>query len=78
MKTNIREQKEKCVRNFRAFTVHITSFKNKSLKKRAKYLIRPIIEIPVFRVTWPYLNLLVKPRIFKVFWGKNNFMHFER
>ena len=35
-------------------------------------------KIPVFRVTRPCLNFLVKPRIFKVFWKKNNFMHFER
>ena len=28
-------------------------------------------KIPVFRVTRPYLNLLVKPRIFFSFSGKN-------
>ena len=32
----------------------------------------------VLRVTLPYLNLLVKPRFFKVFWKKYNFMYFER
>ena len=36
-------------------------------------------KIPVFRVTRPYLNLLVKPRIFLFFfWKIYNFMHFER
>ena len=37
-------------------------------------------KIPVFRVTRPYLNLLVKPRIFFKFSGKKNIfvMHFER
>ena len=38
-------------------------------------------KIPVFRVTGPYLNLLVKPRIFLrlfFFLEKYNFMHFER
>ena len=35
-------------------------------------------KIPVFRVTRPYLDLPVKPRIFQVFWTKYNFMHFER
>ena len=28
-------------------------------------------KIPVFRATRPYLNLLVKPRPFHVFWRKN-------
>ena len=32
---------------------------------------RPNKEIPVFRETRPYLNLLVKPRIFFRFSGKN-------
>ena len=32
----------------------------------------------VFKVTRPYLNLLVKPRIFYGFLEKYNFMHFER
>ena len=27
--------------------------------------------MPVFRVTQPYLNLLVKARTFQVFWKKN-------
>ena len=37
------------------------------------------IKIPVFRVTRPYLNLLMKPRIIFRFSGqKYNFMHFER
>ena len=36
-------------------------------------------KIPVLRVTQPYLNLLVKPRIFfQVFSKEYNFMHFER
>ena len=40
---------------------------------------RPNKKISVFRVTRPYLNLLVKPRIFFRFSGKiYNFMHFER
>ena len=30
----------------------------------------------VFRVTRPYLNLLVKPRLFQVFWKKYYSMHF--
>ena len=29
-----------------------------------KIPVRPNVKIPVFRVTQPYLNLLVKPRIF--------------
>ena len=34
---------------------------------------------PLFKVTQPYLNLLVKPRIFSGFLEKiYNFMHFER
>ena len=42
-------------------------------------LIGQIKKIPVFRVAPPYLNLLVKPRIFFRFSGKKyNFMHFER
>ena len=37
------------------------------------------IKMPVFRVTQPYPNLLVKPRFFSGFLGgKYNFMHFER
>ena len=37
------------------------------------------IKIPVFRVTQPYLSLMVKPGFFfQVFWKKYNFMHFER
>ena len=41
-------------------------------------LLRPNKKIPVFRVTQPYLNLLVKPRIcFRFSEKKNNFMHFE-
>ena len=36
-------------------------------------------KIPVFRVTGPELNLLVKPRFFfQVVWEKYYFMHFER
>ena len=43
------------------------------------FKVRPNKKIPVFRVTRPYLNLLVKPRIFIGFLGKTyNFMHFER
>ena len=37
-----------------------------------------IKKIPVFRVTRPYLNLLLKPRFFLGFLEKLNFMHFER
>ena len=33
--------------------------------------VRPIKKIPVFRVTGPYLNLLMKPRLFFRFSGKN-------
>ena len=41
--------------------------------------VRPNKKIPVFRVTRPYLNLLVKPRIvFRLSGKKYNFMHFER
>ena len=32
----------------------------------------------MFRVNGPYLNLLVKPRIFSAFLQKYNFMHFGR
>ena len=36
-----------------------------------KFLPRPNKKIPVFRITGPYLNVLVKPRFFRVFfWGK--------
>ena len=35
------------------------------------HLIRPNKKIPVFRVTRPYLNILVKPIFFQVFWEKN-------
>ena len=41
-------------------------------------LIRPNKKIPVFRVARPYLNLLVKPRIFSGFLGILFLMHFER
>ena len=38
-----------------------------------------IEKLPVFRVTRPYLNLLVEPRTFFRFSGKNIiYMHFER
>ena len=40
--------------------------------------IRSNRKIPVFSVTRPYLNLLVKPRIFSGFLKKNFFMYFER
>ena len=41
--------------------------------------IRPNKKIPVFRVTGPYLNLLVKPIIYFGFSGKKyKFMHFKR
>ena len=33
-------------------------------------LMWPNKNIPVFRVTRPYLNLLVKPRFFQAFWKK--------
>ena len=35
------------------------------------YISPPSKKNPVFRVTQPYLNLLVKPRIFFMFSGKN-------
>ena len=42
-------------------------------------MVRPNKKTPVFVVTQPYLNLLVKPRIFSGFLEKiYNFMHFER
>ena len=41
-------------------------------------VLRPNKKIPVFRVTQPYLNLLVKHRIFFRFSEENFFMHFER
>ena len=41
------------------------------LKKQEGHYVRPNKNIPVFRVTRPYLNLLVKPRIFSGFSGKN-------
>ena len=37
----------------------------------ASSVVRPNIKILLFRVTRPYLNLLVKPRIFFKFSGKN-------
>ena len=36
------------------------------------------IKIPLFKVTRPYINLLVKPRSFSGLLKKCNFMHFER
>ena len=36
------------------------------------YVLRPNKKIPVFRVTQPYLNLLVKPRIIFRFSGEKN------
>ena len=44
------------------------------------FLVRPNKKMPVFRVTRPYLNLLMKPRFFFRFSGKKKhyFMHFER
>ena len=42
-------------------------------------LVRPNRKLPVFRVTRPYLNLLLNPRIFSGFLEKiYNFMDFER
>ena len=50
-----------------------------STKNLMCWSIRQNKKIPVFRVTGPYLNLPVKPRIFFRFYGKKyNFMHFER
>ena len=37
--------------------------------------VMPNKKIPVFRVTRPYLNSLVKPRFFSGFLEKYNFMH---
>ena len=38
-----------------------------------------IKKIHVFRVTLPYLNLLVKQNFFQLFWKKEyNFMHFVK
>ena len=34
-------------------------------------------KLHLFRVTWPYINLLVKPSIFSGFLEKYNFKHFE-
>ena len=43
------------------------------------FYISPDKKIPVFRVSQPYLNLLVKPRIFSGFLAKiYYFMRFER
>ena len=41
-------------------------FKFSTLKK-----VNKAKKLPVFRVTWPYLNLLMKPRFFFMFSGKN-------
>ena len=41
------------------------------LLEKRKYKIRPNKKMPVLRVTRPYLNLLVKPRSFFRFSGKN-------
>ena len=30
----------------------------------------------MYNVAQPYLNLLVKARVFQVFWKQNNFTHF--
>ena len=43
-----------------------------------EFEIGPNKRIPVFRVTQPYLNSLMKPRIFFRFSGKKyNFMHLK-
>ena len=44
---------------------------------KASVVIRPNKKIPVFRVTGPYLNLLVKPRIFSCFLEKKNILPFK-
>ena len=41
------------------------------------FLFRPIRKIPMFRVTRLFLNLLVKPRIFFRFSGKNIIFAFQ-
>ena len=40
------------------------------------YILLDQIRKPMFRVTRPYLNLLVKSRFFQFFWEKYNCMHF--
>ena len=50
------------------------SMTSSSTSEPVKQTIVGQIKIPVFRVTRPYHNLLVKPRIFQVFWGKYIFM----
>ena len=40
----------------------------------ASKFVRPNKKIDVFRVTQPYLNLLLKPSIFQVFWKKNTIL----
>ena len=60
---------------FAGFVVHWHTFlmeKNKIRPNKKK-------QTPMFRVTGPYLNFVVKPRIFFRYSGKKyNFMHFER
>ena len=44
----------------------------KRVNSKCNVVVRPNKEIPVFRVTRPYLNLLVKPRIFFRYPGKKH------
>ena len=49
-----------------SLTVYKFQYLPAGLFNRAQ--VRSSKKVPVFRVTRPYLNLLVKPRFFSVFW----------
>ena len=69
---------------FSKYFYFVRCSKCQALIKTQKYscqlyiILGPNKKIRVFRVTWPYLNLLVKPRIFSVILEKYHLMHFER
>ena len=46
-------------------------FQNADSQRTDIQTLRPNKKIPVFRVIQPYLNLLMKPRFFSGFLGKN-------
>ena len=49
--------------------------KKKTVLKISEFIEFEIKKIPVFRVTRPYLNLLMKPRIFSRFSGKKKIIY---
>ena len=55
--------------------------KAKRLRKywsKSSFIVRPNKKIPVFKVTRPYLNLLVNPRFFRLSEKIYFFLHFEK